>query len=789
MKGRSGGVSASLSWRLVPGALLSWLVVWVLLLQIEHISPAAVAGAAALALLTAVLLSLGGVVRSEAGATRSGEVRRSAAATLLILAAALASTAAYVAGLTTGPVRDNIGRRVVADVSVVGDLRMRPGVTPWQAEPVLDARAHLSYLQVSGQEWEVGAPVLLRMPPETAPEVGALLRITGTLRDGDALRGFAATIAPTSVTQIEPPGLLGRIAGDVRRSLTAALEGGEPRAAALVAGLAVGDETVQPPELADQMRVSGLSHLTAVSGGNTALVVGAVVAVAALFGVGLVGRVGAAVLALGLFVVVVGLQPSVLRAAVMGFVALLAILAGGRRDALAGLAFAVVVLLIVSPGLAASWGFALSVWATAGLVLLAGPLAERLSGTSKRTRVVVSALALTAAAQIATAPLVAAFGNGLSLAAIPANLLAAPAVAPITILGLLAALVGLVWPTGAHLLAMLAEPPAAWIALVAQVSADLPLATLPWPGGWAGALLGLAASSALAYWIRRRRGRHERIHRGRVGVVLAMMLAGIVIFGLRLPDRTGWPPPNWVMIACDVGQGDAVVLRGDTGTVVVDAGPDPEAAAQCLDDLAVSRVDLLVLTHPHRDHVGGVPGVLNGRTIGAATISPLREPVDGARSVDGWLAGVPVEIASVGRTKDVGGIRLTTLWPGRIIRGPESAPNNASVVLLAEVRGIRILLFGDVETAAQVALRTTFTVQGVDVVKVPHHGSRLQDPALAAWTGARLAIISVGAGNGYGHPAPETLRQWESTGAVVARTDEVGDIAVVVEPALGFVTR
>ncbi|MEK9809274.1 MAG: ComEC/Rec2 family competence protein, partial [Candidatus Nanopelagicales bacterium] len=176
-----------------------------------------------------------------------------------------------------------------------------------------------------------------------------------------------------------------------------------------------------------------------------------------------------------------------------------------------------------SPGLAASWGFALSVWATAGLVLLAGPLAERLSGTSKRTRVVVSALALTAAAQIATAPLIAAFGNGLSLAAIPANLLAAPAVAPITILGLLAALVGLVWPTGAHLLAMLAEPPAAWIALVAQVSADLPLATLPWPGGWAGALLGLAASSALAYWIRRRRGRHERIHRGRVGVVLAMM--------------------------------------------------------------------------------------------------------------------------------------------------------------------------------------------------------------------------------------------------------------------------
>ncbi len=108
---------------------------------------------------------------------------------------------------------------------------------------------------------------------------------------------------------------------------------------------------------------------------------------------------------------------------------------------------------------------------------------------------------------------------------------------------------------------------------------------------------------------------------------------------------------------------------------------------------------------------------------------------------------------------------------------------------MAEVRGVRILLLGDVETAAQVALRTSFTVQGVDVVKVAHHGSRLQDPALAAWTGARLAIISVAADNGYGHPAPETLRQWQATGALVARTDEVGDVAVVVEPALGFVTR
>ncbi len=771
---------AALSWRLIPGALLAWVSVWVILLNADHLSPTAVGVASGVALIVAVLLWL--------LARRRVRVYDSTAA-LLIVAAALAATTAYLADLTTGPVHDYLGRRVTAEVSVVGDLRWRDGGTPWQPEPVLDVRAHLTRLEVNGEVWDVGAPILLRLPPDATPRVGALLRVSGTLGDGDVLRGYAAIVAPTTVTEIEPPGILGTIAGGVRQSLTAALEGGEPRASALVAGLAVGDETRQPPELADQMRVSGLSHLTAVSGGNTALVVGAVIAVATLAGAGVVARIVSAVVALGLFVVVVGPQPSVLRAAVMGFVALLALLAGGRRDALAGLAFAVVVLLVLSPGLAASWGFALSVWATAGLVLLAGPLAERLPWRSTRARAVVGALALTSAAQITTAPLIASFGNGLSLVAIPANLLAAPAVAPVTILGLAASLVGLIWPAGAHVIAMLAEPAAAWIAWVAQVSAQLPLATMPWPGGWVGALLAFGLSAGIAYGIRRRRGRHERRLQGRIAAIVALGATAVLIFGLRLPERAGWPPPDWIMVACDVGQGDAVVLRGESGTVLVDAGPDPDLVDQCLDDLSVDHLDLLILTHPHRDHIGGVPGVLAGRTIDTAVISPLREPADGARDVDEWLMGIPVEVATVGRTYEVRDVRLTTLWPQRIIRGPESAPNNASVVMLAEVRGVRILLFGDVETAAQVALRTSFQVRGVDVVKVPHHGSRLQDPAMAAWTGARLAIISVGADNGYGHPAPETLQQWAATGALVARTDEAGDAAVVVSPRLGLTTR
>jgi competence protein ComEC len=212
------------------------------------------------------------------------------------------------------------------------------------------------------------------------------------------------------------------------------------------------------------------------------------------------------------------------------------------------------------------------------------------------------------------------------------------------------------------------------------------------------------------------------------------------------------------------------------------------AIDRCLGDAGIARVDLLVLTHHHADHVDGVPGVLEDRVVAGALISPLREPLEQAAKVEQWLAGMPVSVARTGQRLQVDGIALTVLWPQRIIRGPESAPNNASVVLLAEVRGIRLLLLGDVEIAAQVALRTSLAGPGVDIVKIPHHGSRFQDPALASWTAGRVAIVSVGEGNRYGHPAPETLRAWETQGALVARTDLAGDVAIVGAP-LGVVTR
>ena len=760
---------------LLPGAVVAWALTFAgSLLLARGVDPTTVIRAELGLAVGCCLLVVGALVRRWYAGV----------AIAAIATAALLSSASYAATVVSEPL-DSVGARVSVEATVIGDMRLRTGI----GEPALDVRAHAETVSSARGDWEFGAPVMIRMSPEDAPPIGARVGVSGSLREGDPLRGIAAVIDAERVTVLSPAGPLGSLANTVRGSLRDSLDGAPGPAAALVEGLAVGDETAQPPELAEQMRVAGLSHLTAVSGGNTSIVVGAVLLVATLVGLGLVARIAAAGVALGAFVVIVGPQPSVLRASVMAVVALLAVITGSRRAGVHGLAFAVVVLIVASPPLASSWGFALSVAATGGLILLAAPIVSRWGNGGRVRRAGVAALALTIGAQVATLPLIAAFGDGLSLVSLPANLLAAPAVAPVTVLGLLAAITGTFAPALAVLLARCAEPFAAWIAWVAQTTSAWPAATLPWPGGLAGAALAGLVALVLVYAIRRHRGRHERTGRPRTVVLGAVLLAAIAVLALRLPERAGWPPPDWLALACDVGQGDALVLRGDSGgSVVVDTGPDPQAIDRCLGDAGITRVDLLVLTHHHADHVDGVPGVLEDRVVSAALISPLREPLEQAAKVEQWLDGIPVSVARTGQRLQVDGIALTVLWPQRIIRGPESAPNNASVVLLAEVRGVRLLLLGDVEIAAQVALRTSLAGPGVDIVKIPHHGSRFQDPALASWTAGRVAIVSVGEGNRYGHPAPETLRAWETQGALVARTDLAGDVAIVGAP-LGVVTR
>jgi competence protein ComEC len=474
------------------------------------------------------------------------------------------------------------------------------------------------------------------------------------------------------------------------------------------------------------------------------------------------------------FVLLARTEPSVLRAAVMGSVTLVGLGPRGRERGPRALGVAVLALLLVDPWLARSVGFALSVCATAGILVLAPPWRDALARWLPRW--VAEAVAVPLAAQLACTPLVAAISGQVSLVAVAANLAVAWAVGPATVLGLLGGLLALVWSPLGRLAAVPAGWCAAWIIAVARTSAGLPVAAMAWAPGWLSvALLTLvcAVAALLLGQLLARRG-------------LVVGFCSVLVVAMLVPLPTpGWPPRGWVLVACDIGQGDGLVLNlGGHSGVVVDTGPDPHLMDLCLDRLGIRSVPIVVITHFHADHVDGLAGVLAGRQVGRIETSPVPDPDGGARLVGSVAgrAGVPVRTVTYGETTAVGPVRWQVLGPVRTsYPDSDSAPNDASVVLLVEVRGVRLLLMGDEERPSQADLRRTTTGLRADVLKVAHHGSSKQDLDLVDSVGARLAVISVGVDNDYGHPAPSTLRLLRDAGMQVRRTDLDGDVAVVVD--------
>jgi competence protein ComEC len=247
---------------------------------------------------------------------------------------------------------------------------------------------------------------------------------------------------------------------------------------------------------------------------------------------------------------------------------------------------------------------------------------------------------------------------------------------------------------------------------------------------------------------------------------------------------SGWPPEGAVVIACDVGQGDAIVLpTGDGTAVVVDTGPDPVPVDGCLRRLGVSTVSLLVLTHFHLDHIGGLAGVLRGRQVVSVVLPTFDDPATGEAAVRtvAAAASVPVAEVGVGWGYRQGAVELRVIGPSRPLTGTRSDPNNNSLIVIARVLGISVLLAGDAEVEEQHALLTELGPDAVraDVLKVAHHGSSYQDPGLLDAVRPRIALVSVGADNPYGHPSLPVLKHLMDDGVRVLRTDLEGDIAAV----------
>lgn len=734
----------------------------------------------------AVLLLAGAALAAAA-------VRRSSAASarerwLLLIGAVLAAAAvAGSVGLRHGSVGSSPLRAwaeerawVEVEATVVSDPR--PVAGPWGDQVLLRLKVHAATAR--GASYQLGGTLVLLGGPEwSTVALGERVRTAGRSAPADDPDVAALMTGARSPVRVSGPDVWWRASGAVRASIREAVAHRPPAQAGLVPALVDGDDAALPDEVEADFRTTGLTHLTAVSGTNLTLVVGFLLLAARWLGVRrrwlmLIGLLGIAA-----FVLLARAEPSVVRAAAMGVVGLFALGSDGRRRGLRALGAAVICLLLVQPALAVSPGFALSVLATGGIVLLVPGLVRAMS--PRLSRPLAEAVAVPLAAQLACTPLVAALSGEVSLVAVAANLLVAPVVGPATVLGLGAGLVGLVWPWAGAVLGTAAGWCVAWLVLVARHGADLPGASVGWGAG-AGALvllscLCVAVAGALPGLLRRR-------WLG-AGVVVVLLVVVLGVPGRVVTGWAGWPPDGWLLVACDVGQGDALALRaGEGSAVVVDAGPDPAAVDRCLDALGVREVPLVLLSHFHADHVDGLRGVLGGRRVATIEASPVLDPPANVDDVEGVAraAGVPLVAAPYGSTRRYGDLVLQVLWPDlpRPVpgAGDGSSANDASVVLLAETGGVRLLLTGDVEPPGQGRLAAALPDLDVDVLKVPHHGSASQDHDWLLSLDAELAVVSVGADNDYGHPDPYLLDRLSASGAVVGRTDTDGDIAVVNGP-------
>jgi competence protein ComEC len=628
-----------------------------------------------------------------------------------------------------------------------------------------------------GVRHEVRAPVLVFAPAGRSGwadvAFGAVVRAQGRLAPADdaGLAGLLSARGPPRVSS--GPGPVQRAVARLRAAIGHAVAGRPAAGRALVPALVDGDETAIGTEMKDDFRATGLTHLLAVSGTNLTLVVGFLLVVARGIGVRARGLLAVGCAGVVAFVLLARAEPSVLRAAVMGTVALLGMADRGRERGVRALGACVVALMLADPALATSPGFALSALATAGILFLAPGWRDALGRWLPRWAA--EAVAVPTAAQLACTPLVAALSGQVSLVAVGANLVAAPAVAPATVLGLAGGLLDLIW----HPLGSLAGAPAAWsagwIALVARHGAGLPVAAEPVPTGAAGLAVLTGACLLVAVLLGGLLAR-----RGPTVGACALL---VVVVLVPLPSL-GWPPRGWVLAVCDVGQGDGLVLDAGGGdALVVDTGPDPAPMVGCLRGLGVRRVPLLVLTHFHADHIGGLAGVLADWPVGGIEVSPYDDPTYGAGQVHALAtrAGVPVVTAAYGESRRLGNLRWQVIAPSAPPPpDSDSPPNDESIVLYVETRGIRLLLMGDEETGSQQRLHALFPDLHADVLKVAHHGSAKQDPDLVRGLGARVALVSVGRGNDYGHPAPSALALLADAHLRTWRTDRDGTLAVAV---------
>ena len=555
---------------------------------------------------------------------------------------------------------------------------------------------------------------------------------------------------------------------------------------ALFEGLLIGERHQLPPTLVADFRAAGVFHVLAISGFNVGLVAAAVFLVLRLLRLPSRAAAALALVALAGFAAVVGAQPSVLRATIMAGLMLAGQLLTRESTAWNSLAAALVVLVAWEPAALVDPGLQLSFAATAGILHLAPPIRARLE--ARWPRPLATALAVSAGAQLAVTPLMLAQWNQLSLVAIVANLAVVPLAALITTLGLLAVATAALSDALAHL-----EFQGLWLLLLGlratvRTFAAVPAAVIYLPTPPPAALIALTVALVLGPVARGRRVR---------SLIVVLAAFGVVTTAWRyLPDG------RLHVLVLDVGQGDAILVRGPDGkALLVDTGGGGPGRADrgervvlpVLHRLGVRRLAALAVTHADPDHAGGLPGVVGGIPVDEVWVPAGTEDA-------GWpgfleTAGVPRRVLARGDRVWLGPLLITVLHPppgaepgsSDAPRGPPEHldANNRSLVLRVEWGLVAVLLTGDAEAPAEADLLAAAVPLPAPVLKVGHHGSRnaSSGPFLAA-VAPRFAMVSVGARNPFGHPTPAALARLAAAGARIYRTDFDGAIEITTDAEL-----
>jgi len=698
---------------------------------------------------------------------------------------ALIALAAALAGLLAG------GARIHAIDA--GALRAKPGLhasvggfvagVPRRANGEVDVRV----------DSPAGRVLVIVPEPVSELPVGSEVYAEGVLQEPEAWRrsylrrqGIAMALRVDRIDR--GPGRRSGLTGwidEVRLRAEMALGRGMPeREAALARGFVLGEDDRIDPRTRDDFRRSNLAHLLAVSGENVILLGVLAWPLLALLGLPLRARLIGTLCLIAIYVPVTGAGPSIQRAGVMGAAGLVAALADRPRSRWYAVLLAAAATLALSPRTEGDVGWQLSFAAVIGIMLWSRRLAALISGGADRgsaRRAVAEAIAVTVSATLATAPLMAAAFDQFSPAALPANVLAAPAVAPAMWLGMLTGILGQAPFLPVEPINWLDSVCLAYIAQIAHWLAAPNWASLTVHLGsvWSVAAACTALAIGMEVLLRTvQRWPAPDRPRVRPAACLAAVAAAAVGLAVLWPlgrPAASRPEPALTVRVLDVGQGDSILLQPPSADpVLVDTGPPGDGVEDRLREQGIDHLAAVVVTHDQSDHSGDLGALLEAvrvdRLVYGQDDAQLRAAAIGA--------GVEPYRLVEGAELDSGDLELTALWPPReLIHETGEDPNLLCLVMLARWRHFSMLLTGDAEAES-----APIDPGPVDVLKVAHHGS--EDAALdelLEHSVPKLAVISVGSGNPFGHPTDGTLAELRAHGVPTMRTDREGEIDIVAD--------